>query len=348
MADESANPEEYFPLGPGGPGTGGLLKDVLNFALRNARNYADKLPQPGQQLTASDVSAINPAGAVAGGIYRTLGLERQSGALNPAQFIAKLQQQPNYARYKQLIESSVRKHLGDKFTGYRGAAVGDPLMNVVSKGELPAATAISTRLEKAQEFARTASDVGKAGRVAQGEFTPESVLSLLPKRNTSYSSEAELIVDPRWAQSLKTINRTVAPDKNYPYTTIKNEGDSLLNMAMQDALEKLKMTRPIPGSGAVKEGFAVSSYTDDIKSALEQASQVPKGWDAMPSVSSWSKSSTPVSDILLQGKKSTPIDAQFTPSVQQSPSLLSGDELMKLLEQLKGAPDAPYVPSWTK
>jgi len=330
MADTN---EEFFPLGPGGVGAGGLLQDLLNFALRNARNYANKLPQPGQQLTASDISAINPAANIASGIYRQLGLERQGGSMNPAQFIAKLQQLSNYPRYKQLVENTIRRKLGDSFTGYRGANVGDPLMNVVSKSQLPAVTAITTHQPTAMNFAKQAADAGKAARVAEGEFTPESVLSLLPRRNTGYGDEAELLVDPRWAQSLKTTARAIPPDKSFPHVEFKPQGDELLNMAMRDALDKLNLkTRPIPGSGAVSEAGGHSQtnleeLVSNLKAQLEEASKPPP--------SGWGSTATPEFSSWIKGKPPQPS--------------LSQDELNKLIEQLKGGPiDAQFMPNWSK
>lgn len=143
------------------------------------------------------------------GTFRKIGLERVQGTpgagrgpLNPGEYLARLQQEPNYPRFQELIQALTKRNLGPEFQVFRGAPVTDELMlQPLTKGTLPAATAGSLKPEVARDFATWMgfAKPDTATQVARITATPESVVGLLPRRGAKYASEAELIIDPRRA-----------------------------------------------------------------------------------------------------------------------------------------------------
>jgi len=202
------------------------------------------------------------------GVYRDIGLQRTSGALNPAQYLMQLQSQPNYARYLELVQNMVRRGLGEQFPIGRGAALNDPLVQALQQGrvgsQLPV-TAVSwggappsgtshiasgqdipsSAIGTAERFAQTAAEKGrKTSYVAQGTATPADVAALVPRRN-QFASEAELILKPTDAMQAQLAARYTPPSSQFPWVERK-------------ALE----ANP-------------NSFTQEILNALAQAAQPP-------------------------------------------------------------------------
>ena len=224
-----------------------MLDKILSFGptpqdALPASKLANKVFGGALGTSLAGVNTNLDSGGEEAGIYRDLGRMRQAGSLNPAQYISRIMQIPNYARAKQLFEWMARRDpkLGEQFSGYRGRNIKDPLTMLPMKvGTLPSATAISTNPHTAKGFVSGVSDE----RITQGQYTPESILSLLPKRGSSYANEAELIVDPRWANKFDV---TSAPT----YGSKTQTADPLTTAAMNEALDRIRTNRPLPGSGA--------------------------------------------------------------------------------------------------
>lgn len=119
------------------------------------------------------------------GIFRDLGLKRQSGRYNPHEFAEALKKQPNYERYKHLSQLMTERKMGKEFPVYRGVSANDPLI----MGDVPKATAVSTSPFIASNFAEEGMVSGKA--------TPKSVLGILPERGTYFNKEKEYLINPR-------------------------------------------------------------------------------------------------------------------------------------------------------
>lgn len=224
----------------------GLLEEVLaQRELANAGSVMAKpqLPQWRQQLpqtlgptagTAAQAGLSlldallsfgpNPLDAAGGGggqvdnlagIFRTIGLKRAGGDLNPAEYIAELMAQPKYERYRELVQGMVRRGLGDEFPVFRGKAQVDPLIKALTGAskELPGTTAVSLDPNIAEYFARVgAEQTRKPAYIMKGRATPESVQALVPRRNT-HGHEQELLLDP--AQLLKNELAAKAMDMGY-------------------------------------------------------------------------------------------------------------------------------------
>lgn len=235
-------------------------------------------------------SGISPLDALSGGVgnlahvpqtYRNLGLQRQGGALNPIDFAAKLMEQGNFPRFKQLVEFMTKKGLGEKFEGFRGYGLNDPMAGVAAGKGLPPATAITTKPQVAEGFARDAAYGGVPSVSTKMDLTPESVLALLPRRKTPFGSESELLVDPRWAENLKTMFKinpgAMREAGSYYQPEFIAQPHSILDAAMADALAGLRQTRPIPGSGAAAKASTEppAGIVEALKKALKQSSQPP-------------------------------------------------------------------------
>jgi hypothetical protein len=163
----------------------------------------------------NNLNPINWMGGPAGasmahvpGTYRNIGLMRtqgtgvSSGALNPGEYLARLQQEANYPRFKELVQALVGRKQGPEFNVFRGAPLTDALLQQpLTQGTLPEATAGSLKPEVARDFAAW---MGQANpntptQVAKMRVTPDAVVGLLPTRGAKYASEAEMVIDPRKA-----------------------------------------------------------------------------------------------------------------------------------------------------
>ena len=196
--------------------------------------------------------------------YRNLGFQRQGGALSPIDFAAKLMQEGNYPRFKQLVEAMVRRGQGKEFEAFRGFGLNDPLAKAALGGELPPATSVTLRPSIAREFMHKAARVDIPSVAASMKTTPESVLALLPRRGSVFD-EAELLIDPRLASSFNIMERRAA----------KPTAD-LLQAAIQDVLAR-PGPRLIPGSGAASLASTepLPGIVETLKKALGAASQPP-------------------------------------------------------------------------
>ena len=220
------------------------------------------------------------SGAKESGVYRDLGILRQGGALNPQQFAAKLMEQPRFARFKQLVENMVRKNLGEEFTGFRGHGLNDPMAGVAVGKGLPPATAVTTKKNIGTSFAQEAAEGGIPSVMTKMDLTPEAVLALLPRRNSVYANEAEMLVDPRWAKNLKTLFQMNPPDEPLIRAGFVDQPHSILDEAMKAELQKLMPARPIPGSGAHTAQAGADAnlqmgIVQTLKNALAKAAQPP-------------------------------------------------------------------------
>ena len=265
---------------------------LIDAVLSNLDKLVALGPSVGDALTGPAANIAGLASLLLGGerkggqeesgVYRDLGLLRQGGALNPQQFAAKLMEQPNFARFKQLIEGVVRNKLGPEFTGFRGHGLNDPMAGVAVGKGLPPATSITTKSPIAEGFAREAATAGVPSVMTRMDLTPESVLALLPKRGSAYRGEAEMLVDPRWAENLKTLWKMnpVEPGASVIPTLI-SQPHSVLDTAMEEALQKLRPARPLPGSGAHLASESADEnlqmgIVQTLKNALQQAAQPPE------------------------------------------------------------------------
>lgn len=152
--------------------------------------------------------------------FRNIGLQRVQGTpdlgrgpLNPAEYLQQIQAQPNYERFKQLIQMFTRKGLGEEFPVYRGAPTIDPLLQQpLTHGTLPTVTAGSLDPRIAQEFALWNAKAYPGGtQVARMTATPESVVGLLPRRGAKYASEAEMILNPQLTKDIALQAGVKAP-----------------------------------------------------------------------------------------------------------------------------------------
>jgi hypothetical protein len=203
--------------------------------------------------TISDlVAALNPinwmggpAGASAAhvpGTFRNIGLMRTQGTpgmgrgpLNPGEYLAALQKEANYPRFQELVQSLVRRKQGPEFDVFRGAPLTDALMQQpLTHGTLPEATAGSLKPEVARDFAAWmgAANPSTPTQVAKMRVTPEAVVGLLPTRGAKYSSEAEMVIDPRKALDI-ALQGGVQPR---PYTV--TPPDKALEELLLDALSR--------------------------------------------------------------------------------------------------------------
>ena len=264
MAEGRQRPEWYRKLARLGPNLGPAL-------------------QTGSDLLDAILSGIGPLDALSGGgsslahvpqTYRNLALQRQGGALSPTAFAAKLMEEPNFARFKQLVERAVGKKHGSEFSTYRGFGLNDPMAKAALTGELPPATAVSTSRDVAEDFLGDVIRAGLPGITAEMKATPESVISLLPTRGTPYGSEAELIIDPRWIKSLRT--QKLGIKSGMPVSDPRD----LIQTAINEALMRIAPRRPIPGSGAaaLAESAPQPGIVETLKKALANASQRPVGY----------------------------------------------------------------------
>lgn len=167
--------------------------------------------------------------------FRDLGIARERGQLTAQEFADKLAAEPNYPRYKELVQNVVRRKVGNEFPAYRGNAITDPLFS----GELPSATSVSLDRGVARDFADTAAQGGERGRLARLDLTPEAVLGIMPRRGL-YPTNPEISIDPRAAKSIQNVMDYV------PYSE--------------------QMTRPIPPLG---QGPGTRSVTFNKFSAGE-------------------------------------------------------------------------------
>lgn len=186
------------------------------------------------------VNLLNPIdwmGGMAGGgaaahvpgTYRALGLERSgaSGTLNPAQYLAKLQMEPNYERFKQLVQMFTKQALGESFPVARGAAQTDPLITAIQQGSRAPVTAVthdtvgSNMFPTAERFAQSIAETSrKPSYVAQGTATPADVAAFVPRRG-QYAGEAELILNPTAQFQPQLAGKYIPPSGSYPFVERK-------------------------------------------------------------------------------------------------------------------------------
>lgn len=205
---------------------------VMGSANRNeAEVRAQRSPL---QNTISDlVSALNPLdwmGGSAGGslahvpqTFRKIGLERVGGTMLPDEYLAAVLAQPNAKRFLELAQGMVRRNpnLGESFPVFRGNQQTDPLLSALRQN-LPELkpTAVTIDPGIADVFARAAAEgTRKPAFVAKGVATPESVMGLLPRRNTPNIFEQELIIDPMKLQQRPQLAAKVDIHSGTPFYT---------------------------------------------------------------------------------------------------------------------------------
>lgn len=216
----------------------GLWEDLLNTpGIREAMAQreleaegsvmAGKRKEPGRLGITGDViqqmlEALNPVEWMGGpgGLahvpqtFRKLGFSRIEGRLDPSGFLAALQKEANYPRYKQLVESLIRRTFkGDALKTYRGTRGGDPLLEqIMAEGKLPGATAVSLDPTIAESFARMTAGLERLpAHIARIEIPAEGVMGLVPRRGAgSYSAERELLINPQLARDI-SLQAKVSP-----------------------------------------------------------------------------------------------------------------------------------------
>jgi len=188
---------------------------------------------PAMRTISTLINALDPTnwmGGVGGaglahvpGTYRSIGLARAAGDMNPTQYAAAIQAQPNVQRFLSLVQSLVRRApgYGEEFPIFRGKQITDPLIKALSQNssELPI-TAVSTKPDIADYFARVAAETTrKPAMIAAGKGTPESVVGLLPRRNTMAAHEGELVINPNLLKERPQLMAQVSFDKGMPFYT---------------------------------------------------------------------------------------------------------------------------------
>lgn len=204
----------------------------------------------------SPLDAMAPGGESAlahvPGTYRAIGLERSgaSGTLNPAQYLAKLQTQPNYERFKQLVQMITRQNLGESFPVARGASQIDPLVQAINAGSRMPVTAVTHDVTQgtaptAERFAQTMAETQrKPTFVTQGMATPQDVAAFVPRRG-QYSGEAELILNPTAQFQPQLTGKYIPPSSGFPFVERKalppvDDVVSQIKAALEAAAQPLK------------------------------------------------------------------------------------------------------------
>lgn len=179
------------------------------------------------------------------GIFREIGLKRVGGDIGSRQWLAQVQAQPNYERFKELSQMVVRSKLGNEFPIYRGKGQTDPIMKaLLGTGELPPTVATTLNPNVARDFAITdAEKFRKPAYIAKGKATPEAVPGLLPKRNT-HGEESELIL-----QTDKIpIPRIVAKAADFGTGNVEfvrpNQGGPIADIMKELAIDELASSMP--------------------------------------------------------------------------------------------------------
>lgn len=175
------------------------------------------------------------------GIYRQLGMQRAGGLLNPAEYLQRLQELPNYQRYLQLVQGMVKRGLGEQFPVARGKSQTDPLIRALMAGQagtelpstavsyakaVPGSTSFTTGSgpgmhDIAEGFAQAeAYKTRKPTYVAQGTATPADVAALVPRRQ-AYGHEAELVLQPTASFAPQLTAKYVPPSSQFPWVERK-------------------------------------------------------------------------------------------------------------------------------
>jgi hypothetical protein len=136
--------------------------------------------------------------------FRTVGIERKAGRLDPQQYIDLVKQIPGYEKFIGKTRGLVERTLGPEFDVYRGQAATDPLFQLpLTQQKLPSATAASLAPEWAKQFAEwSLMKPETTAHIAKMKATPQAVESLLPTRLAPHAAEQEMIINP---QKLKDI-----------------------------------------------------------------------------------------------------------------------------------------------
>lgn len=141
------------------------------------------------------------------GSFRALGLQRTHGDIVPEQYAMMAQQLPGYDRFIELARNMVRKSLGEEFPVYRGFKQTERLARrPAQEGTFPI-TSFSLDPSIGQQWAQTYAEASrKPAHLLKGKATPDSVMGLLPKRDT-HGHEEELVIDPLKMKALQLTAR---------------------------------------------------------------------------------------------------------------------------------------------
>lgn len=171
------------------------------------------------------------------GVYRQLGMQRAGGLLNPAEYIQKLQELPNYQRYLQLVQGIVKRGLGEQFPIARGKAQTDPLIQALQQGQTGSQLPITAvthdvlgagKASGGQDFSnfaegfakQEAEKTRKPAYVAQGMARPEDVAALVPRRQ-AYTHEKELVLKPTDQFNPQLTAKYIPPSGAFPFVERK-------------------------------------------------------------------------------------------------------------------------------
>lgn len=231
--------------------------NALVTALTGGGNLLGRLGQAGLEALGEVGSQFTPGGIdplaamqlarsitpkLMQGVFRQIGMQRAGGLLNPAEYLQRLQEQPNYQRYRELVQNMVRRGLGEQFPVARGKEQTDPLIRallagqsgaalpataVTHAGTVPGATGFSTNMPSqglqdiAEQFAQGAAEkFRKPSYVAQGIATPADVAALVPRRQ-AYGHEAELLLNPTESFAPQLTAKYIPPSSGFPFVERK-------------------------------------------------------------------------------------------------------------------------------